>query len=183
VLESHFAIQHGQLYKLSEQELVDCSGGYGNQGCNGGWYDAAFNFAKDYGMMQAGHYPYVGYQQGCYYNQQLVAVRNNRFYHVAQDPNALKQALNNGPVSVAVECNNDAFRYYRGGILTGGCGTRLDHAIVAVGWGSEGGRDYFIVRNSWGAGWGEGGYIRIAANGGAGVCGILSGPPSFPVTQ
>jgi hypothetical protein len=62
---------------------------------------------------------------------------------------------------------------YHSGILdTTACGTNLDHAVAAVGYGTEGGKDYYIVRNSWGASWGDKGYIKIAAVDGEGICGI-----------
>jgi len=75
---------------------------------------------------------------------------------------------------VSVEADSD-FQFYSSGILdTTKCGTNLDHAVTAVGYGTEGGKDYYLVRNSWGASWGENGYIRIAADkDGSGVCGIL----------
>jgi len=77
-----------------------------------------------------------------------------------------------------------AFQGYTGGILNdSSCGTNLDHAIAAVGYGSKDGQDYYIVRNSWGSTWGDEGYIMIAAvEGTAGICGIQS-QPSYPVTN
>jgi len=81
-----------------------------------------------------------------------------------------------GVVSVSIEADQYAFQGYSGGILDGSaCGTNLDHGVAAVGYGSTGGQEYFIVRNSWGPSWGESGYIRIAAGReeDGGVCGIL----------
>jgi len=86
---------------------------------------------------------------------------------------ALKAAIEKGPVSVTVEADRSAFQRYTGGILNStACGQNLDHAITAVGWGSQNGQDYYIVRNSWGSSWGDRGYINIAAVQGAGICGI-----------
>lgn len=85
----------------------------------------------------------------------------------------LKAAISHGPVSVTVEADTDVFQMYTGGILDStACGTSLDHAITAVGWGNDGTRDYYIVRNSWSASWGDAGYIKIAAVEGSGICGI-----------
>jgi len=76
------------------------------------------------------------------------------------------------PTTLAVDAECDQFYHYTGGILDSCCGTSLDHAIMAVGYGSENGQDYWIVRNSWGTSWGESGYIRMAAESrGSGVCG------------
>jgi len=62
---------------------------------------------------------------------------------------------------------------YTGGVLDStSCGTSLDHAVAAVGYGVENGEEYYLVRNSWGASWGENGYIKIAAKKGKGICGI-----------
>ncbi len=86
----------------------------------------------------------------------------------------LMSAIATGPVSVTVEADTSVFQGYTGGILnSAACGTSLDHAITAVGYGNQNGQNYYIVRNSWGASWGDAGYIMIAAvEGTAGICGI-----------
>ena len=85
----------------------------------------------------------------------------------------LKAAIAKQPTNVSVEADTAVFQGYTSGILNSAkCGTSLDHAVVAVGYGNESGQDYYIVRNSWGASWGDQGYIKIAAVNGAGICGI-----------
>jgi len=82
-------------------------------------------------------------------------------------------AIDKAPVSVTIEADRTVFQQYTGGILDSeACGTQLDHAVAAVGYGTEGGQQYYIVRNSWGASWGDEGYIKIAAVDGKGICGI-----------
>jgi len=100
------------------------------------------------------------------------ALKNNNVQ--ARSASALKAAIAAGPVSVTVEADRLAFQRYTGGVLnSSACGTNLDHAITAVGWGTSGSQDYYIVRNSWGSSWGVGGYINIAAvEGTVGICGI-----------
>merc|ERR1711912_194347 len=95
------------------------------------------------------------------------------------NPAQLKAALANGPVSVAIEADQLAFQGYTGGVITSGCGTRLDHGVLAVGYGTENGEEYFLVKNSWGSSWGESGYVKIGT---ANVCGITQ-QPSYPTTN
>lgn len=84
----------------------------------------------------------------------------------------MKAAVAKGPVSVAIEADKSVFQHYRSGVITGSaCGTHLDHGVLAVGYGSENGEDYFLVKNSWGASWGDRGYVKIGQNN---VCGILT---------
>ena len=83
----------------------------------------------------------------------------------------MRTALASGPVAVSLQGETGGFMYYTGGIFNGVCG-QADHAVVAVGWGSAGGVDFLIVRNSWGASWGDQGHIKIAAVAGVGICGI-----------
>ena len=85
----------------------------------------------------------------------------------------MKAAIAKAPVSVTIEADTTVFQQYTSGILDSkACGTQLDHAVAAVGYGTEKGTDYYIVRNSWGASWGEEGYLKIAAVDGPGICGI-----------
>lgn len=165
---------------LSTQQLVDCAGGkYRNSGCNGGWYFWAYDYLKANEVILESDYSYFSgttgtkghCQDSSYTGQYLV----QDYGQVGADTASIKGAIENGPVNVAVAAGNNAFMYYTGGIITSsdGCPTSIDHAIVAVGWGSDAtDGDYYIVRNSWGTGWGESGYVRIQAASGAGVCGI-----------
>ena len=85
----------------------------------------------------------------------------------------MKAAIAKTPVSVTLEADQTVFKMYKSGVLDStDCGTVLDHAVAAVGYGTENGQDYYIVRNSWGTKWGDAGYIKIAAVKGAGICGI-----------
>jgi len=91
----------------------------------------------------------------------------------------LKAAINNGIVTVNVRSRERVFKNYKSGIIdSSSCGTDTNHIIAAVGWGTSGSTDYYIVRNSWGSSWGAGGYGKIAARSGAGICGIQKYPYS-----
>jgi C1A family cysteine protease len=96
----------------------------------------------------------------------------------------LKEAVYNTPVSIAIEADTRVFQMYTGGVLTSeACGTNLDHGVLIVGYGEESGIPYWLVKNSWGPSWGEGGYIKIERSDSTndpGICGIAM-QPSYPV--
>ncbi|KAH9692375.1 cysteine proteinase RD21A [Citrus sinensis] len=163
----------GSLISLSEQELVDCDTSY-NEGCNGGLMDYAFEFIIDNGGIDTEEdYPYKAIDGSCdTYRKNAKVVTIDDYEDVPlNDEKALQKAVANQPVSVAIEGGGMAFQLYESGIFTGRCGTSLDHGVTAVGYGTENGADYWIVKNSWGSSWGEGGYIRMERN----VAGTLTG--------
>merc|ERR1712167_315708 len=101
-----------------------------------------------------------------------------------KDPEALATALQKGPVSIAVDAGGLDWQLYFGGIMKWFCGHSLDHGVLLVGYGTEGTEDYWLVKNSWGASWGEKGYVRIKRDmkeKGPGVCGLQLQPsqPAF----
>jgi hypothetical protein len=96
---------------------------------------------------------------------------------------ALIASLNTQPTSIAIEADQNSFQFYSSGVLTATCGTNIDHAVLAVGYGKLGSDCYYKVKNSWGSSWGMSGYILLGRGpqyGAEGQCGILSGP-SAPV--
>jgi len=176
-------IATGTLQSYSEQQLVDCAGGqWGNHACNGGLMDLAFKYIESNPLMLEADYPYTG-KHGlfakCNYDASKAVGKVVGYTDVKTDSTGanLKAALANGPVSVAIEADKTVFQSYTSGVITSStCGTQLDHGVLAVGYGTENGVDYFLVKNSWGPSWGAEGYVKIGTNN---VCGILA-QPSFP---
>jgi len=185
-LECDYAIKTGQLISLSEQQLVDCSGSYGNYGCDGGWYYYAWNYAAaNGGLCTEAAYPYTGVDGTCKSSTcgQKYNAPSTYTSVTADMESALEAASVAGCVSVAIEADQFAFQYYSSGILTGTCGTNIDHAVLVVGYGTQSGQEYWKVKNSWGTSWGEAGYVQICkdcgANGNEGECGINM-YPAYP---
>ncbi|XP_010548429.1 PREDICTED: germination-specific cysteine protease 1 [Tarenaya hassleriana] len=175
----------GELITLSEQELVDCDKSY-NQGCNGGLMDYAFRFiVKNGGLDTEQDYPYRGANGICDRSRKNAKIVSIDGYEDVPpyDEMALKKAVAHQPVSVAIEAGGRFFQHYLSGVFTGECGTKVDHGVVAVGYGTEDGQDYWLVRNSWGPQWGENGYIKMERNlarSKSGKCGIAI-ESSYPV--
>ncbi|WVZ78824.1 hypothetical protein U9M48_026474 [Paspalum notatum var. saurae] len=155
----------GKLVSLSEQELVDCDTRSG--GCGGGRMDNAFRFViSNGGIDTEDDYGYTAQDGQCDLNKKKKKVVTINSYGLVprNNENALQMAVAQQPVSVAIEAGGFAFQHYVSGIFDGACGTQLDHGVTAVGYGSAGGKDYWIVKNSWSAKWGESGYIRMTRN-------------------
>lgn len=185
-VESIWSIQNNVLYNLSEQELIDCSSSYGNNGCNGGSMDAAFQYIIQNGLCTNLSYPYQAAQNECQNNTCEAVVKITNYSDITQNQEMiLKRAVALQPVSVAIQANKRSFQMYQSGIYSDPeCGTQLDHGVLIVGYGHsfEDNMDYWIVKNSWGPEWGENGYIRIQRNidDERGLCGIAM-QPSIPL--
>jgi len=174
---AHF-VASGKLLSFSEQQLVSCD--RLNHGCNGGSMALAFRYYKNNAAVLEADYPYTsgtGKVAACE-SKTATNVKTSSYSMVtANSPDQLKAALDKAPVSVAIEADKIAFQSYQSGVLTGSaCGTQLDLGVLAVGYGTENGTPYYLVKNSWGPTWGAAGYIKIGIESGAGVCGIQEQP-------
>jgi C1A family cysteine protease len=182
-VESLHAIVSGTLTEYSEQELVDCAREYGNEGCNGGEMYAALQYVVDRGISLESEYRYEGRDGRC--RKKSSSFKPRSYLNATRDDNdELLSILNHQPVSIAVEADNAAFMFYRSGIITKDCGTKLDHGILLVGANIDPDKQipYWIVKNSWGRSWGLEGYAYIKRDSGKshGVCGIAM-DNSYPI--
>ena len=167
VLESHIAINNSEKSVLvSPQELVDCvenphkCGGTG--GCSGATQELGFEYIQNNGISLNNEYPYFAKEGKCQNREHKRAVSIGSFSKLPEnDYNSLLQAVAvNGPVAISVAASEWSF--YDSGVFNSFCGTTVNHAVTLEGYGTdENGNDYWLVRNSWGEGWGEKGYIRV----------------------
>ena len=172
------------LEALSEQELVDCDAS--DSGCNGGLMDYAFKFVVENGGLDTEKdYPYTPVEHRCdsqRENRHVVTIDGYRDVPPGNET-ALMEAVRHGPVSIAIEADQQGFQFYSEGIFDGACGDNLDHGVLIAGYGRDEatGQSYWLVKNSWGAGWGDHGYIKLAMGiGPSGQCGITS-MASYPI--
>lgn len=173
-MESAFQIKDGKARLLSEQQLVDCSISFGNNGCGGGLVEYAFNYATKHGLASEDEYPYTATDGTCKDIEGESILSS--FKDVQRfSPTQLAAALQLGPVSIGVDASGFGFKFYKSGIISRLCGTSIDHAVLLVGYGTEKGKDYWLVKNSWASDWGENGYFRVLRDmekQDEGMCGI-----------
>jgi len=183
-LEGQHSKKTGKLVSLSEQQLVDCSGKFGNFGCMGGLMDNAFRYIKANGGIDTeASYPYEARDGHCRFKPADIGATVAGYTDVPEgDEAALTQAIAAvGPISVAIDASHFSFQLYHTGVYyEKRCSsTRLDHGVLAVGYGTEDGQDFYWVKNSWGVSWGQKGYIKMA-RGRQNNCGIAT-QASYPL--
>ena len=182
-LEGQHFLKKGELVSLSEQNLIDCSTRYGNHGCQGGLMDNAFRYIKANGGIDTEEsYPYQAHNEKCRFRAANIGATVRTYVDVhRRDEQALTQAIQTiGPISVAIDASKKTFHYYKRGVYYDPLcsSTKLDHGMLAVGYGTLDGQDYYIVKNSWGPNWGDMGYVMMSRNK-ENNCGIAT-QASFP---
>ncbi|CAF1400283.1 unnamed protein product [Didymodactylos carnosus] len=172
-LEGQHFIKTGKLVGLSAQNLMDCSGKFGNQGCNGGLMDASFDYIKaNKGVDTEASYPYEAVEGKCRFNRTNVGATDTGFVDLPPgNETALEIALATvGPISVAIDGSQSSFQFYSSGVYDEpACSTtQIDHSFVLVGYDTLTNgtvkQDYYIAKNSWGESWGNKGYIWMSRN-------------------
>ncbi|RQM22609.1 hypothetical protein B5M09_005570 [Aphanomyces astaci] len=175
-------VSSNNLVSLSEQELVDCDHD-GDMGCGGGLMDHAFGWIKNHvGLCKEEDYTYHANASTCVKSKCTAVTKVTSFTDVTpNDEDELKAAVARQPVSVAIEADQPEFQFYKSGVFDKRCGTKLDHGVLVVGYGTKDGNKYWKVKNSWGEEWGDAGFIYLARDIGVeqGQCGVAM-VPSYP---
>jgi cathepsin F len=171
-VEGQWFLKHQQLFDLSAQELVDCD--KVDSGCNGGLPDSAYVYIKQAGGLETeGKYPYTARDGKCKFDKTSVVATIAGCTYISKNEEEIKNVLfQTGPLSIGI--NAADMQFYRSGIdnpAKSKCNpAALDHGVVLVGYGVENNLAYWVIKNSWGSGWGEKGYYRIVR--GKGACGM-----------
>jgi len=188
-LEGAKFIMDGELAVLSEQMLMDCASK--NHGCDGGTMTVAFYYVKHSdGLCTEEAYPYEEKTEGNCRASRCARVPDTKVAAVGvvtRSEEGLRSVLAQQPVSVGIQSYLPEFQLYSSGVFDfAGCGAKIDHGVLAVGYGHDADldADYWTIKNSWGPNWGESGYIRLARESDSvlGTCGIYK-QASYPVLE
>ncbi|ENN81994.1 hypothetical protein HUJ04_006403 [Dendroctonus ponderosae] len=171
-IESRLALKTGSLVSLSEQQLLDCN--RVNAGCDGGVLPYALQYVESAGLTTEDEYPYKAWNGTCNSTHKPVAAYTKGYTLIyTRSESDLMKAVAEGPVAVAL--NADLLQYYSKGIFNpSACSSTVNHGGLVVGYEENATLPYWIIKNSWGATWGENGYFRMAK--GYNLCGITSQP-------
>jgi len=189
-LEGAWSIKYKQLISLSEQQIVDCAwinwSSEQTMGCNGGFAAPAYTWIMmNNGIATEQHYPYLAQDGSCRPADHTSGVTVTGYVNVTQDSEAdLQSAVGTiGPVAIAIDASLNSFRFYGSGVyyepLCRSGQRFLDHEVLAMGYGSLNGSDYWLVKNSWSTHWGNEGTIMMARNRNNN-CGIAS-QATYPI--
>lgn len=181
-VEGAYYMKYKKLVRLSEQALIDCSWGYGNNGCDGGEDFRSYQWIMKHGGLptEDDYGGYLGQDGYCHINNVTLAAKITGYVNVTSDNvDALKIAIaKHGPISIAIDASHKTFSFYANGVYYDpACGhteDKLDHAVLAVGYGTMNGKGYWLVKNSWSNYWGNDGYVLIAQK--DDNCGVLLAP-------
>ncbi len=187
-IEGQYAQVTQKLLSFSEQQLVDCSGKEGNDGCNGGLMDFGFKYAEIDGLERESDYRYVAVlEKTCRYNATKAVVKVISYTDIKEGSSSelISACAEKGPISVAMDAGHMSFQLYKKGVYDPFlCSSKkLDHGVLMVGYNmAASSKPYYIIKNSWGAVWGMEGYFYIAKD----KCGIetsASYPTIKPISQ
>jgi len=171
--ESHFAIKTGKLYDLSEQQLLDCD--RIDHACGGGLHYRGLDYISKNGLVEEKNYPYQKKRSNCTIAEGDIIAKFSGYKNITSDEVEMQKAVYElGPISIGMDATT--LQFYIGGVANPWlCSNTNNHAVLVVGYGhSIFGRDYWIIKNSWGSWWGERGFFRLIR--GKNKCGITKAP-------
>jgi len=179
-MEGMWAKKHGYLVSMSEQQLVDCTDSQLREGCNGGRYIKGWDYVAKHGAMSESSYPYEAQDGTCRFDDAHVVAHVHGHVRVSSNESSIEAALAEigYPISITISASSSWAHYESGVYDDPSCKEgKLDHAVLLVGYDKTGHEPYWIVKNSWGAEWGDAGYINMKM--GVNSCG-LQYDPDYP---
>lgn len=188
-IEGAYFLKTKNLVRLSQQQLIDCSWKYENNGCDGGEDYRAYRYIKESGGLatEDDYGPYIGQDGICRERNVSKTVRLSSYVNVTSgDLDALKLAIAyHGPISISIDASHKSLSFYANGVYyepaCGNTNDDLDHSVLAVGYGELFGQKYWLVKNSWSTYWGNDGYFLL--NQKDNNCGAATEPTFVVLTE